>query len=269
MPSPYVVAIDAGHGGTPGKDPAALWDPGVVVGSVMEKDITLDLAYRLKALLEKDRAKVVMTRSADQYVEISERWNRVHESGARAFVSLHINAFDGDAGINGFTIFYPKSDSLGLAQAIERSLSVSLRSFQSVDRGVSLKPELWVKSDIPTATVEPAYLTNSREAGLLQQTEFRQAIVAGVHAGLLAADPQIEATGKQIEQLQAQAAARHQAELANTGFSHTSGWWKWALAAVGSLLLWWLVRGALLRPPQPSPIRRRSSRRRRVSQRRY
>jgi hypothetical protein len=236
----------------------------------MEKDITLDLAQRLKALLEKDRAQVVMTRTADQYVEISQRWSRAHESGARLFVSLHINAFDGDASISGFTIFYPKNDSLGLAQAIERSLTTSLRSFQAVDRGVALKPELWVKSDIPTVTIEPAYLTNPREAALLQRSDFRQAIAAGVHAGLLAADPQIEATGKQIEQIEAQAAARREAQLAATsGAAQSSAWWKWALAVIGSVVLWWLVRGVLARPPQPTPIRRRSSRRGRAVNRRY
>ena len=47
MPSPYVIAIDPGHGGSATNDPTQLWDPGVVVGSVMEKDITLDLAFRL------------------------------------------------------------------------------------------------------------------------------------------------------------------------------------------------------------------------------
>ena len=53
MPSPYVIAIDPGHGGSATNDPTQLWDPGVVVGNVMEKDITLDLAFRLRALLVK------------------------------------------------------------------------------------------------------------------------------------------------------------------------------------------------------------------------
>src|SRR2546429_5988248 len=108
MPSPYVIAIDPGHGGSATNDPTQLWDPGVVVGSVMEKDITLDLAFRLRALLVKERVKVFLTRTGDEYVEISERWNRVHASGARLFVSLHVNAFNGDPAINGATIFYPK-----------------------------------------------------------------------------------------------------------------------------------------------------------------
>ena len=69
MPSPYVIAIDPGHGGSPTSDPTQLWDPGVVVGNVMEKDITLDLAFRLRTLLQKERVKVVLTRTGDEYVE--------------------------------------------------------------------------------------------------------------------------------------------------------------------------------------------------------
>ena len=50
-----------------------------------------------------------------------------------------------------------------------------------------------------TATVEPVYLTNPREAALLQQSDFRDAIVRGVFTGMLAADPAIESTRQQIE----------------------------------------------------------------------
>jgi len=132
-PTPYVIAIDPGHGGSLTSDPNQLWDPGVVMGSVMEKDITLDLANRLKTLLQQERVHVVLTRTGDQYVEISERWNRVHASGARLFVSLHVNAFDGDSTINGETIFYPKPDSLTFAQAIDAGLAQSLRPYQIAD----------------------------------------------------------------------------------------------------------------------------------------
>ena len=144
MPSPYVIAIDPGHGGSPTSDPTQLWDPGVVVGNVMEKDITLDLAFRLRTLLQKERVKVVLTRTGDEYVEISERWNRVHASGARLFVSLHVNAFNGDPAINGATIFYPKPDSLSFAQAIDAGLAQTLKGYQIADDGVAAKPELWV-----------------------------------------------------------------------------------------------------------------------------
>ena len=266
-PSPYVIAIDPGHGGSPTSDPTQLWDPGVVVGAVMEKEITLDLAFRLRTLLQKERVKVVLTRSTDEYVEISERWNRVHASGARMFVSLHVNAFDGDPSINGASVLYPKPDSLPFAQAIDTGLAQALNRFQIQDDGVVSKPELWVHSDIPTATVEPAYLTNPRERSLLLQNDFRDAIAMGVFQGMLAADPQIEQAKLQIERAEAAAAAQRQAEVASAAdAARTATATRWGVIIGGILVLWIVTRTAIrraVRTPQPPPYRRRTYRRRR------
>ena len=266
MPSPYVIAIDPGHGGSPTSDPTQLWDPGVVVGSVMEKDITLDLAFRLRDLLKQERVKVVLTRTRDEYVEISERWNRADAAGARLYVSLHVNAYDGDPSINGSTILYPRPDSLPFAQNIESAIAQGLKPYQIADDGVAAKPELWVHSDVPTATVEPVYLTNPREAALLQQGGFRQAIVQGIFNGILDADPQIEATKTQIVRAEAAAAAQQRAEAAVTrDATRTAAAARWAAIIGGLLLLLIVMRAALRRQsraPQPPTYRRRNYRRR-------
>lgn len=283
MPAPYVIGIDPGHGGSATSDPTQLWDPGVVTGGVMEKDVTLDLAFRLRTLLQKERVKVVMTRSSDQYVEISERWNRVHAAGARLFVSLHVNAFDGDPRINGETIFYPRSDSLPFAEAIDASLAQSLKPYQIADDGVAAKPELWVHSDVPTVTVEPVYMTNAREFGLLEQSDFRDAIAQGIFNGLLAFDPQIEAVKQQIERAEAAQAAQRQAQAAAAADAErTATAARWA-AILGALLLLWLTMRVALRRRRYAPplgegrvratrtpsYRARSYRRRRSTSRRY
>jgi N-acetylmuramoyl-L-alanine amidase len=272
-PSPYVIAIDPGHGGSPTSDPTQLWDPGVVVGAIMEKDITLDLALRLRTLLQREKVKVVLTRTGDQYVEISERWNRAHAAGAKMFVSLHVNAYDGDPSINGAAVFYPKPDSLNFAQAIEAGLAQTLKRFQIADDGVVAKPELWVHSDVPTATVEPAYLTNPRERSLLLQDDFRDAIAMGVFQGLLAADPQIEATKLQIAHAEAALMAQHQAdEAAAADAARTATATRWGVIIGGLMLLWVVMRLAIRRQtrvPQPPAYRRRTYRRRRSTSRRY
>jgi hypothetical protein len=273
MPSPYVIAIDPGHGGSPTSDPTQLWDPGVVVGSVMEKDITLDLAMRLRAMLQRERVKVVLTRTGDQYVEISERWNRVHASGARMFVSLHINAFDGDPSINGLAVYYPKPDSVSLAQAIDAGLAQTLKRFQVADDGVVAKPELWVRADIPTVTVEPAYLSNPRERSLLAQDDFRDAIATGIFQGILVADPLIEQTKLQAAHAEAAAIAQHQAEAAAAAdAARAATATRWGLITGALVLLFLITRMAIrrqVRNPEPPSYRRRSYRRRRSESRRY
>jgi N-acetylmuramoyl-L-alanine amidase len=273
VPSPYVVAIDPGHGGSPTSDPSQLWDPGVVVGSIMEKDITLDLAMRLRKLLQHERVKVVLTRSSDQYVEISERWNRAHAEGARMFVSLHVNAYDGDPTINGLAVFYPKPDSFSFAQAIDAGLAQTLKPFQIADDGVAIKPELWVRTDVPTVTVEPAYLTNPRERSLLLQDDFRDAIATGVFQGMMAADPEIEQTKVQLAHAEAAATAqRLAAEAASADAARAATATRWGLIVGGLLVLFVVMRAAIRRQSrltEPPAYRRRNYRRRRSVSRRH
>jgi hypothetical protein len=273
VPSPYVIAIDPGHGGSPTNDPTQLWDPGVVVGAVMEKDITLDLALRLRTLLLHERVKVVLTRSGDQYVEISERWNRAHAAGARMFISLHVNAYDGDPSINGLAVFYPKADSFSFAQAVDEGLAQTLKRFQVADDGVAAKPELWVRTDVPTVTVEPAYLTNPRERSLLLQDDFRTAIATGVFQGILAADPEIEQTKLQLARAESAATAqRLAAEAAAADATRVATATRWGLIIGGLVVLFLVMRAAIRRQsrlPEPPAYRRRSYRRRRSVSRRY
>src|SRR5438445_9364009 len=74
-PAPYVVAIDPGHGGTADdNNPGIQFDPGArATTGVLEKDLTLGTARKLRSLLENDRVKVVMTRDKDEFVSIPGR----------------------------------------------------------------------------------------------------------------------------------------------------------------------------------------------------
>ncbi len=78
------IVIDAGHGG---KDPGALGKSGT-----REKDIVLDIAKRLKRILEYDGIKVTMTRTSDEFIDLSKRTEIASRSGADLFISIHANA---------------------------------------------------------------------------------------------------------------------------------------------------------------------------------
>jgi N-acetylmuramoyl-L-alanine amidase len=79
-----VIVIDPGHGG---KDPGAIG-----VYGTQEKDITLSVAKKLKALIEKLGVKVVMTRESDEFVELYRRGQIANENGGKLFISLHCNS---------------------------------------------------------------------------------------------------------------------------------------------------------------------------------
>ena len=80
-----IVAIDPGHGGI---------DPGAVgVGGLQEKELTLDIARRIKARLEATgRYTVVLTREGDDFLRLPERVRRARASGAELLLSLHADS---------------------------------------------------------------------------------------------------------------------------------------------------------------------------------
>ena len=102
------VVIDAGHGGH---------DPGAVNKNIKlrEKDINLDLALRLGALIQKGNpdVKVIYTRKTDKFIELAERGNIANRNHADLFISIHVNSAKSTAasGTETFVMGTDKSSS--------------------------------------------------------------------------------------------------------------------------------------------------------------
>lgn len=76
-----VVVIDAGHGGE---------DPGAVGKNVYEKVIVLQIATRLKRMIDKDPGmRAEMTRTGDYYIGLRRRIVMARRLDADLFVSVH------------------------------------------------------------------------------------------------------------------------------------------------------------------------------------
>ena len=80
-----VIVIDPGHGGP---DSGAVGSKGLV-----EKEVTLDIAQRLRRLLQKEqRLKIILTRTDDVLVPLEERTAIANRNAADLLVSIHTNA---------------------------------------------------------------------------------------------------------------------------------------------------------------------------------
>ena len=91
---PFVLVIDAGHGGK---------DPGAVGAISKEKDINLKVALALGKLVEdnlKD-VKVVYTRKTDVFVELDARAGIANANKADLFISIQTNASAGNKTVKG------------------------------------------------------------------------------------------------------------------------------------------------------------------------
>jgi N-acetylmuramoyl-L-alanine amidase len=84
-PSEKVIVVDAGHGGTQ--------EGALGPGGLKEKEISLQIAKRLKAALEKTlHARVLLTREKDALMHLSDRVAFANEQKPDLFVSVHANS---------------------------------------------------------------------------------------------------------------------------------------------------------------------------------
>ena len=78
------IVIDPGHGGK---------DSGASAYGIREKDVALNVAKKLGALLEENLGvRVVYTRPDDRFIELKRRGKIANEAGGKLFVSIHANA---------------------------------------------------------------------------------------------------------------------------------------------------------------------------------
>jgi N-acetylmuramoyl-L-alanine amidase len=182
------VVLDPGHGGT---------DPGAEnkTYGLNEKNQTLNVANRLKALLEGDGCTVYMTRTGDQNLTNTQRANRANsfkasDPGVYVLVSIHMNGSTDKTADYTTTLFGKWRKDKALANTIFGSLSalpaaggtgtISTRTPYSFASGVLLK------SNMPATIAETVFITNDSEGQLLsngtgaRQQQIAEALRVGI-----------------------------------------------------------------------------------------
>jgi N-acetylmuramoyl-L-alanine amidase len=210
------VAIDPGHGG----GSLGTHTP----QGLIEKDLTLDIAARLRKLLEDEGFDIVMTRRTDENVSLAERGTLASQGGADIFVSIHVNWIENREARGVETYFlgatqdpflnrlaaaenrdsgYSMADMRGLldriyadvrkdnsrrlAEVVQSSLYHSLRKVNPglEDRGVKAAPFIvLLTTEMPAILAEVSCLSNDQEADLLSKPLYRQYIAEALAAGV-------------------------------------------------------------------------------------
>ncbi len=169
----HVVAIDAGHGG---RDMGATGATGL-----LEKDLVLDIALRVRELLVRTGVRVVMTRETDVYVDLAERPRMARQQGATVFVSIHGNASTRPA-VTGSETYYLMPQGLALAQMIQDELA---KVPGLASRGVKTANFLVLReNDVPSVLVEVGYLSNAEEEARLRADAVRQRLAEAIMRGV-------------------------------------------------------------------------------------
>ncbi len=172
-----VIAVDAGHGGS---SLGALGSTGT-----MEKEVTLEISKKLEATLKEKGANVVMTRTDDSYVYMSERREKTLEENAEILVSIHANSLGYGSDplqVRGTGSFYKHIAFKSLAEIMyNRMTSLGLRDYGLTG---SFNFSLNAPIEFPNVLVETAFMSNPEEEILLMDDKFQQKIVDAIVAGL-------------------------------------------------------------------------------------
>ncbi|BDG61939.1 hypothetical protein caldi_30290 [Caldinitratiruptor microaerophilus] len=193
-----LVCIDPGHGGL---------DPGASGNGLVEKEVVLDLALRIRDhLLAQYDVQVMMTRETDIYVSLADRCRLANEAGADYFHSVHCNAFD-DPAAEGYEdyIHTSLSDTSRTAQirdAVHAEIMGFLAPYGVQDRGKK-KADFYVlrRTVMSAVLTENLFLTNAQDAALPRQSEFRDQLAAAHARGIaraLGLQPKSGGTGTPI-----------------------------------------------------------------------
>jgi N-acetylmuramoyl-L-alanine amidase len=171
--SSLTVVIDAGHGG---------YDRGGIPGQrVSEKEMTLDVAQRLKKALAANGYRVVMTRDSDVSVPLATRVAIANSYANAIFVSIHFNSAK-RAGAGGIETYFYSRDSLSLASAIHYFVAGGA---PSSNRNVRRRGYYVLrKTTVPAVLVECGFLTNPTEAAYAQTASYRQKLAEEIAAGV-------------------------------------------------------------------------------------
>jgi len=194
------VIIDAGHGG---KDEGAKNE----AYGLYEKKLNLDVARRLKVMLERSGLEVVMTRNSDAFIPLERRPQIANRENGDLFISIHFNAADSTTA-EGFETFaltpqyqasskYPKpgqGDNIRyegndqdpwntlLGYYVQRAL---VQGAGGTDRGLKRARFLVLKHlHCPGVLVELGFVSNPATAQKLRTAVFRQTLAESLYDGI-------------------------------------------------------------------------------------
>jgi len=179
-----VIVIDAGHGGPdPGK-------PGKYGKD--EDELNLEIAQKLRELIEESGGIVVMTREDDTLSDSSlskDLKNRVvkaNEVIADVLISIHLNSFS-QSKYKGAQVFYQNNSEKGklLAELIQQELRNTLDPNNDRMAKSSNSYYLLRNAKMPAVIVECGFMSNPEEEKLLNDENYQYKIAWAIYKGLI------------------------------------------------------------------------------------
>ncbi len=193
------VVLDPGHGG---------YDKGQVSRYGAEKDFALDVARKLRPILQAKGLRVIMTREGDYFVPLEVRAQIANAARNSIFVSIHFNATNDDLNATGFEIFSftpqgaPSTSDSTMAASFRntqpgssvdaQSLALSACIYHSLlghipefDRGIKRARFAVLRlTKVPAVLIEGGFLTERGESKLISNKDWRAKLAGAIGIGI-------------------------------------------------------------------------------------
>src|SRR5213595_2785610 len=193
------VVLDPGHGGH---------DKGQVSRYGAEKEFALDVARKLRPLLQAKGLRVIMTREGDYFVPLEVLAKIANAARNSIFVSIHFNATDRDPNATGFEIFSftprgapstsddwvtPTALSMQAGSEVDaQSMALSACIYHSLlghipefDRGIKRARFAVLRlTRVPAVLVEGGFLTERGESQLIAKKDWRSKLAQAIGVGI-------------------------------------------------------------------------------------
>ena len=186
------IVVDPGHGGN---------DSGAALYGVTEKEVVLDIAKKLQGYLSGEGYKVALTRDKDVSLsglsnvgdtlekrDLHARVDIIDNSGAKFFISIHVNCDLQYTKGNGSIVYYDSkgSASKDLAYSIQNALNnITINNKRRmIHNPQSSNFYIINNTKIPGVLIETAFMSNKQERELLKTEGFRDEIAKAIVNGL-------------------------------------------------------------------------------------
>ena len=187
---PFVIAIDAGHGG---KDTGAIGYNGTY-----EKDVVYAISRRLESLIRAEPGmRAVMVRRGDNFIALNRRAEIARHAGADLFISVHADAHT-DAAARGSAVFTLLPRRVEVEHFAKGTLKVSnraagkvlgeMRKKQSVHYSHVKKARFAVlkSPDVPSMLIETGFISNPEEERNLASPPYQGKVARSIFNGISA-----------------------------------------------------------------------------------
>lgn len=181
-----IIYLDPGHGGI---------DPGSVYKDIYEKDINLNICFKLQEVLEEEGAIVYLTRYGDYDLsrnntserkksDLNNRAKIINNSGADVYLSIHLNSLQSTSW-RGAQVFYDdvNTENIKLANIIQNQLHKDLKTIREVKEITNILMNRKIK--VPGVLIEAGFLSNPYDRYNLRQNDYQYKLVNSIKVAII------------------------------------------------------------------------------------